>query len=150
VACTLSKDNFRGELKPFIVVADSAFPLSSTCMKCYEVGQLAYRRSFNYSLIRMRRVVEQAFGRLKGRWKIMDGKCSLKNPVFIRQVAMCVVPCTTCAKDTTSAHLSQAGFLSAYINTTPPNLQVTAVIGPASKVREALARYIHHTRPAPQ
>ena len=31
-------------VKPFIV-ADSAFPLSSTCMKCYEVGQPAYRRS---------------------------------------------------------------------------------------------------------
>ena len=48
-------------VKPFIV-ADSAFPLSSTCMKCFEVGQPAYRRSFNYSLIRTRRVVEQAFG----------------------------------------------------------------------------------------
>ena len=69
-------------VKPF-VIADSAFPLASTCMKCYEVGQPAYRRSFNYSLIRTRRVVEQAFGRLKGHWKIMDGKCSLKDPVFV-------------------------------------------------------------------
>ena len=74
-------------VKPFIV-ADSAFPLSSTCMKCYEVGQPAYRRSFNYSLIRTRRVVEQAFRRLKGCWKIMGGKCSLKDPLFIRQVAV--------------------------------------------------------------
>ena len=71
-------------VKPSIV-ADSAFPLSSTCMKCYEVGQPAYRRSFNYSLIHTRRVVEQAFGCLKGRWKIMDGKCSLKDPVYARQ-----------------------------------------------------------------
>ena len=50
-------------------VADSAFPLSLTYMKCYEIGQPAYRRSFNYSLIRMRRIVEKAFGRLKTRWK---------------------------------------------------------------------------------
>ena len=78
-------------VKPFIV-ADSAFHLSSTCMKCYEVGQPAYRRSFNYSLIRTRRVVERAFGRLKGRWKLMDGKYSLKDPVLVRQVA--VVCCT--------------------------------------------------------
>ena len=74
-------------VKPFIVT-DSAFPLASTCMKCHEIGQPAYRHSFNYSLIRTSRVVEQAFGQLKGRWKIMDGKCSLKDPVFVRRVAV--------------------------------------------------------------
>ena len=52
-------------VKPF-VVADSAFPLEPTCIKCYEFGQPPYRCSFNYSLMRTRKVVEQAFGRLKG------------------------------------------------------------------------------------
>ena len=68
-------------VKPF-VVTDSAFPLEPTCIKCYKIGQPPYRRSFNY------RVVEQAFGRLKGRWKIMDGRCMLNDPVFARHVAM--------------------------------------------------------------
>ena len=72
-------------MKPFIV-ADSAFPLSPTCMKCYEVGQPVYGRSFNYNLIHTRRVVEQPFGQLKGCWKIMDVKCMLRDPVLVRQV----------------------------------------------------------------
>ena len=137
-------------VKPFIV-ADSAFPLSATCMKCYEVGQPAYRRSFNYSLIRTRRVVEQAFGRLKGRWKIMDGKCSLKDPVFVRQVAVvCCALHNMCERHQCPFEPGWLPDESSYINTTPPNLQVTTVIGSAASVREALARYIHHTRPAPQ
>ena len=67
-----SPRTFAGvNVKP-VIVADSAFFLSSTCMKCYEVDQPAYKCSFNCSLMRARRVVEEAFGRLKGRWKIMD------------------------------------------------------------------------------
>ena len=59
------------DVQPYIV-ADSAFRLSSSVMKCFDEshGRLSRRkRSFNYALIRTRRVVEQAFGRLKGRWK---------------------------------------------------------------------------------
>ena len=137
-------------VKPF-VVADSAFPLASTCMKCYEVGQPAYRRSFNYSLIRTRRVVEQAFGRLKGRWKIMDGKCALKDPVFTRQVAVvCCALHNVCERHQCPFEPGWLPDESAYINTMPLNLQVTSVIGSAANVREALAKHIHHTRPAPQ
>jgi len=74
-------------VKPFLV-ADSAFPLASNMMKCYEDDNLLHwKRSFNYSLIRTRRVVEQAFGRLKGLWKIVD-KCTLNDPVFARRVAL--------------------------------------------------------------
>ena len=95
-------------VKPF-VVADSAFPLEPTCIKCYEIGQPPYRCSFNYSLIRTRKVVEQAFGRLKGRWKIMDGQCMLNDPVFARHVAMVWVDCTMFVKGIT-VHLSLTGF----------------------------------------
>ena len=63
------------QVKPFLV-ADAAFPLAATCMKCYEGNCLPLaKHSFNYSLIHTRCVVEQAFGRLKGRWKVMDGRC---------------------------------------------------------------------------
>ena len=78
-------------VKPFIL-ADSAFPLSSMCMKCYEVGQPAYRCSFNCSLIHTRRVVEQAFGRLKGHWKIMDRNCSLRTQCSSDKWQWCPVP----------------------------------------------------------
>ena len=137
-------------IKPFLV-ADSAFTLSASCMKCYDVGQPAYRRSFNYSLIRTRRVVEQAFGRLNGRWKIMDGKCTIKDPVFVRQVAVvCCALHNACERHQCPFEPGWLPDESVYIDTTPPNLQVTAVIGSAASVRGALARHIHRTRPAPQ
>ena len=105
-------------VKTFIV-ADSAFPLASTCMKCYEVGQPAYRCRFNYSLIHTRRVVEQAFGRLKGRWKKMDGKCTLKDPVCLSDMwQWSVVPCKIFVKGT-NVHLNQTGFLRTVITSTP-------------------------------
>ena len=55
------------DVQPYLV-ADSAFRLLSSVMKCYDVlptlGRLSpCKRSFNYALIRTRRVVEQAFGR---------------------------------------------------------------------------------------
>ena len=74
-------------LKPFLV-ANVAFPLETSCMKCFDMGNVPQKRSFNHSLIRTRRVGEQAFGRLKGQWKVMDGQCRVSDPVFVRKVAM--------------------------------------------------------------
>ena len=37
-----------------------------------------------------------------------------------------------------------------YVNTRPINLQPSVVIGPAAGIRDAIAAYIHHPRPAPQ
>ena len=71
-------------MKPFVVSDSFSLPLEPTCIKCYEIGQPPYRRSLNYSLICTRMVVEQAFDRLKGHWKIMDGRCKLNDPVFAR------------------------------------------------------------------
>ena len=118
-------------VKPF-VVADSAFPLEPTCIKCYEFGQRPYMRSFNYSLIRTRRVVEQAFGRLKGRWKIMDGRCMLN-------VAMvCCGLHNVCERHNCAFEPDRLPEESAYVETTPTNLQVTAVVGSASVCEKPL------------
>ena len=150
MACTFSKNNCRGECEA-IYCSRLCLLLSSTCMKRYEVGPPSYRRSFNNNLIRRRRVVGQAFGRLKGRWKIMDGKCSLKDPVFVRHVAVvCCALHNICERHQCLVEPGWLPYESAYINTTPPSLQVTAMIGPAANVQEALARYIHHTKPVLQ
>ena len=45
-------------VKPFLV-ADAAFPLESTCMKCFDTGIVPQKQSFNYSLIRIRRVASR-------------------------------------------------------------------------------------------
>ena len=49
------------EVRPFLVT-DSAFLLSPTVVKLLTARQ----KSFNYAVIRTRRFVAQAFGRLKG------------------------------------------------------------------------------------
>ncbi|XP_062519271.1 uncharacterized protein LOC134194359 [Corticium candelabrum] len=69
------------DIRPFLV-ADAAFSLSPTALKCYNGPNLTAQQScFNYSVIRTRRVVEQAFGRLKRRWKICSSN-RVKDPIF--------------------------------------------------------------------
>ena len=135
-------------VKPFLV-ADSAFPLASNMIKCYEDDNLLHwKRSFNYSLIRTRRVVEQAFGRLKGRWKIVD-KCNLNDPVFTRWVALvCCAVHIVCERYLQSSGDSWLPDPTFYSATTAAQAQSTLVIGSATSVRDALAKYIHRTRPA--
>ena len=67
--------------------------LQKTCMKCFDTRIVPQKRTFNYSLIHTRRVVEQAFGRLKGRWNVMDGQCRVNDPVFVWKVAMVCYVC---------------------------------------------------------
>ena len=137
-------------VKPFLV-ADAAFPLESSCMKCFDMGNVAQKRSFNYSLSRTRRVVEQAFGRLKGRWKVMDGQCRVNDPVFVRKVAMaCCALHNVCERHQCPFEPGWLPDESTYVNTRPINLQASVVIGPAAGIRDAIAAYIHHHRPAPQ
>ena len=67
------------------------FPLVPTLMKCYQdTGNLTARqKSFNYRQIRTRRVVEQAFGRLKGRFRLLEHNY-FRDPTYLSQItAVC-------------------------------------------------------------
>jgi hypothetical protein len=52
------------------IVGDAAFPLGTHILKCYEPSppQGSPEAKFNRKIINARRVIERAFGRLKGRW----------------------------------------------------------------------------------
>ena len=77
-------------IEPYLV-GDSAFALERYIMKCFAHDNLTPEQErFNYSIIRTRRVVEQAFGRLKGRFRVLI-KNNLRDPKFAADVA--VVPC---------------------------------------------------------
>lgn len=75
-------------LTPYLV-ADCAFGLTDFVMKCYETANPSLAQfNFNYAVIRTRRVVENAFGRLKGRFHIMHGNCRFNDTDFCANVAM--------------------------------------------------------------
>ena len=77
-------------IRPYLV-ADAAFPLVPTLMKCYQdTGNLTARqKSFNYRQIRTRQAVEQAFGRLKGRFRVPEHNY-FRDPTYLSQItAVC-------------------------------------------------------------
>ena len=70
------------------LVGDMAFGLSACLMKCYAEGQdEPHQLTFNHRHVRTRRVVEQAFGRLKGRFRVLIWN-NISDPSFAADIAM--------------------------------------------------------------
>lgn len=74
--------------RPYIV-ADSAFALADYVMKCYDMhNPSGPQYCLNYAVIRTRRVVECAFGRLKGRFNVLAGNCRIRDHQFMADVGL--------------------------------------------------------------
>jgi hypothetical protein len=72
-------------LRP-VILADSAFPFQPYIMKQFDTPLPNTKESlFNFGHIRGRRIIESAFGRLKGRWWVLR-KNNLRDPKFLTDV----------------------------------------------------------------
>ncbi|XP_037942232.1 protein ALP1-like [Teleopsis dalmanni] len=62
---------------PYYIIGDAVYPLCNWIMKNYRNELTFEETSFNLYLNQARIVVKQAFGRLKGRWRILYKKSDL-------------------------------------------------------------------------
>ena len=83
--------SYDGIQIPLHLIGDSAFPLVHNLMKPYpQLAQLNDdQRNFNFRLSRARRVIENAFGRLKARFRILLKRMEIS----IQNVNDCIVAC---------------------------------------------------------
>lgn len=83
----------RNKAIPFVIVADDAFAIKPYIMKSYHFkNQPAPQRIFNYRLSRARRVVENAFGHIANRFRILRKPIELSPDKAVKVVsAICVL-----------------------------------------------------------
>lgn len=83
-----------GPVLPFVMVGDDAFPLKLNLMKPYPGVQPPNtpKRIYNYRLSRARRCIENAFGILCARWRVLRNRMSLlpENAVAVSAACCCL------------------------------------------------------------
>ena len=74
----------RNTLIPHVILGDDAFPLKSYLMKPYKKKtQLTKEKIFNYRQSRGRLVVDNAFGILTSRFRILLNRINLSPGIYI-------------------------------------------------------------------
>lgn len=129
---------------PLLILGDSAYPSLPWLIKAYHEhpNMSAAQKNFNYLQSRSRMVVENAFGRLKGRWRILLKRNDCHVSSVINMVATCVVLHNICElfKDDCLPEWT----VEEPITSTPSqssHTQVTA--GSATIIRDAIKDYLN-------
>ena len=77
---------------PQRILGDSAFPFQSWLMKPYTSAVLTPSQQYsNYRLSKARMSIEEAYGELKGRWRVLQRKCESAQEVRDNALAYIVL-----------------------------------------------------------
>lgn len=81
-----------GNAAPYVILGDEAFPLKPYLMRPYPKRSLVSdaHKVYNYRLSRGRRVIENAFGILTSRWRILRRRFKATDENVNRYVLACV------------------------------------------------------------
>ena len=144
-----SKTVFGQQIKPYIL-ADSAFGSSEYIIKGYKHPPPPGRpTSFNASVNQGRKVVEQTFGRLKGRFRIVKTNF-IRDPEFAAKVAMlCCSLHNLCTRGNVPFFDSWLPDPEDYLtdpDLTDDNPVAGAAVATSEAIQLALAKYAHRWR----